>query len=32
MIVVTPGQMKEIDQRAINDFGIPGMVLMENAP
>lgn len=31
MIVVTPGQMKEIDQRAINDFGIPGMVLMENA-
>ncbi len=31
MRVVTPEQMKEIDETAINDFGIPGMVLMENA-
>ncbi|WP_010246051.1 bifunctional ADP-dependent NAD(P)H-hydrate dehydratase/NAD(P)H-hydrate epimerase [Acetivibrio cellulolyticus] len=31
MRAVTPDQMKEIDKTAINDFGIPGMVLMENA-
>jgi hydroxyethylthiazole kinase-like uncharacterized protein yjeF len=31
MRVVTPDQMREIDKTAINDFGIPGIVLMENA-
>lgn len=31
MRVVTPEQMKEIDNTSINDFGIPGMVLMESA-
>ena len=28
---VTPEEMREIDRRAIEDFGIPGLVLMENA-
>lgn len=31
MVVVTPSQMRKIDQRAIEQFGIPGVVLMENA-
>lgn len=31
MDVVTPSQMKRIDQRAIEEFRIPGIVLMENA-
>ncbi|MGI6141803.1 MAG: NAD(P)H-hydrate dehydratase [Caldicoprobacterales bacterium] len=31
MFVVTPGQMKKIDKRAIEEFRIPGIVLMENA-
>lgn len=31
MRVVTPDQMRKIDKTAINDFGIPGIVLMENA-
>ncbi|HHY83630.1 MAG TPA: NAD(P)H-hydrate dehydratase [Clostridiales bacterium] len=31
MFVVTPSHMRQIDQRAINEFGIPGIVLMENA-
>jgi NAD(P)H-hydrate epimerase len=31
MKVVTAQQMREIDQEAINDYGIPGVVLMENA-
>ncbi|MGI6450196.1 MAG: NAD(P)H-hydrate dehydratase [Desulfitobacteriia bacterium] len=31
MRVVSAGQMRSIDSRAINDFGIPGIVLMENA-
>lgn len=31
MHVVTPFQMRRIDQRAIEEFGIPGIVLMENA-
>jgi ADP-dependent NAD(P)H-hydrate dehydratase / NAD(P)H-hydrate epimerase len=31
MKIVTSGQMKNIDRRATRDFGIPGMVLMENA-
>jgi len=31
MYVVTPKQMRRIDQRAIEEFGIPGIVLMENA-
>ena len=31
MYVVTPSQMRRIDQRAIKEFRIPGIVLMENA-
>ena len=31
MKLVTPEQMNAIDASAINDFGIPGMLLMENA-
>lgn len=31
MFVVTPFEMRKIDQRAIEQFGIPGIVLMENA-
>jgi len=31
MIVVTASEMQQIDRRTIEDFGIPGMVLMENA-
>jgi hydroxyethylthiazole kinase-like uncharacterized protein yjeF len=31
MKAVTPRQMSEIDRISINDFGIPGIVLMENA-
>jgi hydroxyethylthiazole kinase-like uncharacterized protein yjeF len=31
MYVVTPEEMREIDNRAIREFGIPGLVLMENA-
>ena len=31
MVVVTPSEMREIDRRAIERFGIPGIVLMENA-
>ena len=31
MYIVTPQEMREIDNRAIEDFGIPGIVLMENA-
>ena len=31
MFVVTPSQMRQIDHRAINEFGLPGIVLMENA-
>ena len=31
MYVVTPSQMRQIDQRAIEEFHIPGIVLMENA-
>jgi hydroxyethylthiazole kinase-like uncharacterized protein yjeF len=31
MILVTASEMQEIDRRTIVDFGIPGMVLMENA-
>lgn len=31
MNVVTPKQMREIDKRAIEEFGIPGIILMENA-
>ncbi len=31
MILVTAGQMQRMDHRTINSFGIPGMVLMENA-
>ncbi len=31
MEIVTAKQMKNIDRRAIRDFGIPGPVLMENA-
>ncbi len=31
MRVVSAGQMRNIDSNAINDLGIPGIVLMENA-
>jgi hydroxyethylthiazole kinase-like uncharacterized protein yjeF len=31
MILVTAGQMQRMDHKTINDFGIPGRVLMENA-
>jgi len=31
MLVVTPDEMKIIDKTAIDEFGIPGIVLMENA-
>jgi hydroxyethylthiazole kinase-like uncharacterized protein yjeF len=31
MILVTAGQMQRMDHETINSFGIPGMVLMENA-
>lgn len=31
MKVATPSQMNEIDRRTINEIGIPGVVLMENA-
>jgi hydroxyethylthiazole kinase-like uncharacterized protein yjeF len=31
MIIVTASEMQQIDRRTIEDFGIPGMVLMENA-
>jgi NAD(P)H-hydrate epimerase len=31
MKILTSGQMKEIDRKAIADLGIPGTVLMENA-
>ncbi|MCX6565604.1 MAG: NAD(P)H-hydrate dehydratase [Candidatus Aminicenantes bacterium] len=31
MNILTAGQMREIDRRTIEEFGIPGAVLMENA-
>ncbi|MCG8634454.1 MAG: NAD(P)H-hydrate dehydratase [Desulfobacterales bacterium] len=31
MILVTAEQMQRMDAKTINDFGIPGLVLMENA-
>jgi len=31
MILVTAKQMQEMDRKTINEFGIPGLVLMENA-
>ncbi|UWG98179.1 NAD(P)H-hydrate dehydratase [Dehalobacter sp. DCM] len=31
MRIVSAGQMRNIDSHAINDFGIPGSILMENA-
>ena len=31
MYLVTANEMQEMDRRTIEDFGIPGMVLMENA-
>ncbi len=31
MLLVTAGQMQEIDRQTIESFGIPGVVLMENA-
>ncbi len=31
MFLVTANQMQEIDKKAIESFGIPGLVLMENA-
>lgn len=29
--IISSGQMKELDSRTINEFGIPSRVLMENA-
>ena len=29
--MVTPAQMREMDRAAIHDYGIPGLILMENA-
>ncbi|MGB9847226.1 MAG: NAD(P)H-hydrate epimerase, partial [Desulfotomaculales bacterium] len=31
MRLVTASEMRELDRRAIEEFGIPGLVLMENA-
>ena len=31
MILVTANEMQAMDRQTIEDFGIPGMVLMENA-
>ncbi|OGS20934.1 MAG: hypothetical protein A2252_04385 [Elusimicrobia bacterium RIFOXYA2_FULL_39_19] len=31
MKAVSVAQMREIDRRTIDDFGIPSMILMENA-
>ena len=31
MYLVTAKEMQEMDRRTIEDLGIPGMVLMENA-
>jgi NAD(P)H-hydrate epimerase len=31
MKILTAGQMREIDRRAFDEFGIPGVILMENA-
>ena len=31
MYVVTPSEAKAMDQRAIDEYSIPGIVLMENA-
>ena len=29
--LVTPSQMRDLDEKAIREYGIPGIVLMENA-
>src|SRR3989339_1877880 len=31
MLLVTANEMQEMDQKTIHSFGIPGLVLMENA-
>ena len=31
MILVTANEMQQMDRRTIEEFGMPGMVLMENA-
>jgi hydroxyethylthiazole kinase-like uncharacterized protein yjeF len=31
MLLVTPSEMQALDRRAVEDFSIPGLVLMENA-
>ena len=31
MLLVTAAQMQELDKKAIEEFGIPGLILMENA-
>ena len=31
MLLLTGGEMAEFDQKAIKEYGIPGVVLMENA-
>jgi len=31
MLAVTAAQMRKIEELSINDYGVPGIVLMENA-
>lgn len=31
MFTLSRDEVRELDRRAINDFGVPGVVLMENA-
>ncbi|RPI53608.1 MAG: bifunctional ADP-dependent NAD(P)H-hydrate dehydratase/NAD(P)H-hydrate epimerase, partial [Deltaproteobacteria bacterium] len=31
MLLVTAAQMRELDKKAMKEFGIPGLILMENA-
>lgn len=31
MLIVTASEMREMDERTINEFGLPGRILMENA-
>jgi NAD(P)H-hydrate epimerase len=31
MLLVTAAQMQELDKRAMEEFGISGLILMENA-
>jgi len=31
MLLVTASQMQELNKKAMEEFGIPGLILMENA-